>query len=60
MTKWHKIGETVTTSDGKNIERTYNEDGKTEVITQNGQPTHTKNMIRMVIIQTVTVKIIQM
>lgn len=37
-----KIGETVTTSDGKNIERTYNEDGKTEVITQNGQPTHTK------------------
>lgn len=55
-----KIGETVTTSDGKNIERTYNEDGKTEVITQNGQPTHTKNMIRMVIIQTVTVKIIQM
>lgn len=37
-----KTGETVTTSDGKNIERTYNEDGKTEVITQNGQPTHTK------------------
>ena len=37
-----KTGETVTTSDGKNIERTYNEDGKTEVITQNGQPTHKK------------------